>query len=58
MTGRILPVFSLILPIWLVRTMTTWRGAREVLPALLVAGELIAAMDPSGPIIWTRDWST
>ena len=43
MTGRILPVFSLILPIWLVRTMTTWRGTREVLPALLVAGGSFAA---------------
>jgi lactate permease len=44
MTGRILPVFSLILPIWLVRTMTTWRGTREVLPALFVAGGSFAAM--------------
>jgi lactate permease len=44
MTGRILPVFSLILPIWLVRTMTTWRGTREVLPALLVAGGSFASM--------------
>jgi lactate permease len=44
MTGRILPVFSLTLPIWLVRTMTTWRGTREVLPALLVAGGSFAAM--------------
>ena len=44
MTGRILPPFSLILPIWLVRTMTTWRGTLEVLPALLVAGGSFAGM--------------
>ena len=44
MTGRILPPFSLILPIWLVRTMTTWRGTWEVLPALVVAGGSFAAM--------------
>ena len=44
MTGRILPPFSLILPIWLVRTMTTWRGTLEVVPALLVAGGSFAAM--------------
>ena len=44
MTGRILPLFSLILPIWLVRTMTNWRGTREVMPALLVAGGSFASM--------------
>ena len=44
MTGRILPLFSFVLPIWLVRTMTTWRGTREVLPALLVAGGSFASM--------------
>ena len=38
MTGRILPPFSLILPIWLVRSMTGWKETLEVLPALLVAG--------------------
>ncbi len=38
MAGRILPPFSFILPIWLVRTMTTTRGTIEVLPALLVSG--------------------
>ncbi len=43
MAGRILPPFSLILPIWLVRTMTDWRGTFEVLPALLVAGGSFAA---------------
>jgi lactate permease len=38
MAGRILPPFSFILPIWLVRTMTSTRGTMEVLPALLVSG--------------------
>jgi lactate permease len=44
MAGRILPPFSFILPIWLVRTMTGWKGVIEVLPALLVAGGSFAAM--------------
>ena len=44
MTGRILPPFSLILPIWLVRTMVPWKQTLEVLPALLVAGGSFAAM--------------
>jgi lactate permease len=44
MTGRILPTFSFILPIWLVRTMTGWTQTFEVLPALLVAGGSFAVM--------------
>jgi lactate permease len=44
MAGRILPPFSFILPIWLVRTMTGWRGTWEVLPALLVSGASFAGM--------------
>jgi lactate permease len=44
MTGRILPAFSLILPIWLIRSMTGWKKTFEVLPALLVAGASFAAM--------------
>jgi lactate permease len=44
MTGRILPTFSFILPIWLVRSMTGWTQTFEVLPALLVAGGSFAAM--------------
>src|SRR5438105_780623 len=44
MTGRILPAFSFILPIWLIRSMTGWRQTLEVLPALLVAGGSFAAM--------------
>jgi lactate permease len=44
MTGRILPTFSFILPIWLVRSMTGWKKTFEVMPALLVAGGSFAAM--------------
>jgi lactate permease len=44
MTGRILPPFSLILPIWLVRSMTGTKQTLEVLPALLVAGGAFAGM--------------
>jgi lactate permease len=44
MTGRILPPFSFILPIWLVRSMTGWAQTFEVMPALLVAGGSFAVM--------------
>jgi lactate permease len=44
MAGRILPPFSFILPIWLVRTMTGWQGVFQVMPALLVAGGSFAGM--------------
>src|SRR4029450_1879490 len=44
MAGRILPPFSFILPIWLVRMMTGWRGTFEVLPAMLVAGGSFASV--------------
>jgi lactate permease len=44
MAGRILPPFSFILPIWLVRTMTSWKGTLEVMPALLVSGASFAGM--------------
>src|SRR5687768_6070798 len=44
MTGRILAPFSLILPLWLVRSMVSWRETREVLPAVLVAGASFAGM--------------
>src|SRR4051794_1875685 len=37
-SGRILPLMSLILPFWLVKTMTTWRETVAVWPALLVIG--------------------
>jgi lactate permease len=37
-SGRILPPLALILPLWLVRTMTGWRETLAVWPALLVVG--------------------
>ena len=44
MAGRILPPISLILPLWLVRTMVGWRETWQVWPALLVSGASFAAM--------------
>lgn len=38
MVGRQLPVFSLIIPFWLVAAQVGWRGMIEVWPACLVAG--------------------
>ena len=44
MVGRILPPFSFILPLWLVRSMVNWRKTWEVFPALLVSGLSFAGM--------------
>lgn len=44
MVGRILPPFSLILPLWLVRSTATWQETLEVFPALLVSGAAFAGM--------------
>jgi lactate permease len=44
MVGRILPPFSLILPLWLVRSTVNWKETLEVLPALLVSGAAFAGM--------------
>jgi lactate permease len=38
MAGRQLPFFSLIVPVWLVWTMSGWRGVVGIWPALLVCG--------------------
>ena len=38
MVGRQLPLFSLIVPFWLICAFAGWRGMLEVWPALLVAG--------------------
>jgi lactate permease len=38
MAGRQLPLFSLIVPAWLVWTMAGWRGVRGVFPAIVVSG--------------------
>ncbi|MBI3854493.1 MAG: L-lactate permease [Planctomycetes bacterium] len=38
MNGRILPIMSVIVPFWLVRTMVGWKETFQVLPAILVSG--------------------
>src|SRR5205814_10350487 len=38
MAGRQLPIFSLIVPVWLVWVMAGWRGVVGVWPALAVCG--------------------
>jgi lactate permease len=38
MAGRQLPIVSLIVPAWLVATMSGWRGLKGVWPAVLVSG--------------------
>lgn len=38
MAGYQLPIFSCIIPLWMVKCMCTWKQTWEVLPALLVAG--------------------
>src|SRR5438067_1749072 len=43
MIGRILPLTAFIVPIWLVRTMVSWKETFEVLPAILVVGGSFAA---------------
>jgi lactate permease len=42
MTGRILPVFSVLVPFWLVWAFAGFRGMMEVWPAALVAGLFFA----------------
>ncbi len=44
MAGRQLPIFSLLIPAWMVVTMSGWRGLREVWPAALVAGGSFAVV--------------
>jgi lactate permease len=44
MAGRQLPIFSLLIPAWMVVTMSGWRGLREVWPATLVAGGSFAVV--------------
>jgi len=40
--GRQLPFLSIIVPLWLVVTMSGWKSAREVLPAIIVTGVCFA----------------
>ncbi len=42
MVGRQLPIFSFIVPFWLVWAMAGWRGMRGVWPACLVSGSTFA----------------
>jgi lactate permease len=42
MAGRQLPFVSLIIPVWLVVTMSGWRGLAGVWPAVLVSGGVFA----------------
>ncbi|MCY1216931.1 Glycolate permease GlcA [compost metagenome] len=42
MTGRQLPLLSIIVPFWLVAMMDGWRGIKETWPAALVAGASFA----------------
>ncbi|MCC6074242.1 lactate permease LctP family transporter [Pseudomonas sp. GCM10022188] len=42
MTGRQLPLLSIIVPFWLVAMMDGWRGVKETWPAALVAGASFA----------------
>ncbi len=44
MAGRQLPFVSLIVPAWLVVTMSGWRGLRSVWPAVIVCGGTFAAV--------------
>jgi lactate permease len=44
MAGRQLPFVSLIVPAWLVVTMSGWKGLRSVWPAVVVCGGTFAAV--------------
>jgi len=44
MAGRLLPPMSLILPLWLVRSLVPWKQTLQVWPALLVGGLSFAGM--------------
>ncbi len=38
MVGRLLPLFSLLVPFWLITVQAGWRGMKQVWPACLTAG--------------------
>ena len=44
MAGRQLPIFSLLIPAWMIVVMSGWRGLREVWPAALMAGGSFAVV--------------
>jgi lactate permease len=43
-SGRILPLMSLLIPFWLVRTLAGWRAMWQVWPALLAVGGTFAGV--------------
>jgi lactate permease len=43
MIGRILPITAVVVPIWLARSMVSWKETFQVLPAILVVGGSFAA---------------
>ena len=44
MIGRILPFTALVLPFWLIRSVTTWANTLPVWPGLLLCGGVFAAV--------------
>ncbi len=44
MAGRQLPLFSLLVPAWMVWQMSGWRGVRGVWPAIVVSGGTFAGL--------------
>jgi lactate permease len=57
MAGRQLPIFSLIVPAWLVWTMAGWRGVKGVWPALLVCGGSFAGVQFAVANLHGPPWS-
>ena len=58
MAGRQLPLFSLIVPAWLVATMSGWRGVVGCWPAIVVCGGSFAGIQFLPPTFTVRRWST
>src|SRR4051794_3979149 len=56
MAGHQLPFMSLIVPLYMVRCMCTWKQTLQVWPCLLVAGGSFAAFQyvfATSPLLWT-----
>ena len=58
MAGRQLPLFSLIVPAWLVVTMSGWRGLAAAGPPSWSAAAALPRSSSSLPIFTGRRWST
>ena len=56
MTGRILPPFSLILPLWLVRSMVDWKKTFEV-SARAAGLRVVLCRDAILLVEFSRDWT-